>query len=84
MYTNDVNADSTPPIAHIEILEDSAFMEYVEFVGYQQTPTGDQDEDGNWIMVDSPKYRVRLSDTGDTTISFSSANSSDVGTGIGE
>ncbi len=84
VYTNDVNADSTPPIAHIEILEDSAFMEYVEFVGYQQTPTGDQDEDGNWIMVDSPKYRVRLSDTGDTTISFSSANSSDVGTGIGE
>jgi hypothetical protein len=35
-------------------------------------------------MVDSPKYRVRLSDTGDTTISFSSANSSDIGTGIGK
>ena len=84
VYTNDVNADSTPPVAHIEILEDSAFIEFVEFVGYQQTPTGDQDEDGNWIMVDSPKYRVRLSDTGDTTISFSSANSSDIGTGIGK
>jgi len=84
VYTNDVNADSTPPVAHIEILEDSAFTEFVEFVGYQQTPTGDQDADGNWIMVDSPKYRVRLSDTGDTTISFSSANSSDIGTGIGK
>ena len=84
VYTNDVNADSTPPVAHIEILEDFAFTEFVEFVGYQQTPTGDQDEDGNWIMVDSPKYRVRLSDTGDTTISFSSANSSDIGTGIGK
>ena len=84
VYTNDVNADSTPPVAHIEILEDSAFAEFAEFVGYQQTPTGDQDADGNWIMVDSPKYRVRLSDTGDTTISFSSANSSDIGTGIGK
>ena len=84
VYTNDINADSTPPEAHIEILEDSAFTEFVEFVGYQQTPTGKQDADGNWIMVDSPKYRVRLSDTGDTSISFSSANSSDVGTGIGK
>ena len=84
VYTNDINADSTPPVAHIEILEDSAFTNFVEFVGYQQTPTGDKDVDGNWIMVDSPKYRVRLSDTGDTTISFSSANSSDIGTGIGK
>ena len=84
VYTNDINADSTPPEAHIEIVEDSSFMEFVEFVGYQQTPTGKQDEDGNWIMVDSPKYRVRLSDTGDTSIMFSSANSSDVGTGIGK
>jgi hypothetical protein len=84
VYTNDINADSTPPEAHIEIMEDSMFTEFVEFVGYQQTPTGKQDADGNWIMVDSPKYRVRLSDTGDTSISFSSANSSDVGTGIGK
>ena len=84
VYTNDINADSTPPEAHIEIVEDSAYAEFVEFVGFQQTPTGDQDADGNWIMVDSPKYRVRLSDTGDTTISFSSANSSDIGTGIGK
>ncbi len=82
VYTNDVFADSTPPVAHIEIIEDSVFSEFVEFVGYQQTPTGDQDADGNWIMVDSPKYRVRLSDTGDTSIRFSSANSSDIGTGI--
>ena len=82
VYTNDINADSTPPEAHIEIVEDPAYTEFVEFVGYQQTPTGDKDADGNWIMVDSPKYRVRLSDTGDTTISFSAANSSDIGTGI--
>jgi hypothetical protein len=84
VYTNDINADSTPPEAHIEIIEDSAFIEFVEFIGYQQTPTGKQDDDGNWIMVDSPKYRVRLSETGDTSIRFSSANSSDVGTGIGQ
>ncbi|GIQ99431.1 MAG: hypothetical protein CM15mP6_4480 [Methanobacteriota archaeon] len=81
---NDINADSTPPEAHIEIVEDSSFTDFVEFVGYQQTPTGKQDENGNWIMVDSPKYRVRLSDTGDTSIRFSSANSSDIGTGIGK
>ena len=84
VYTNDINADSTPPEAHIEIVEDSSFIDFVEFVGYQQTPTGKQDENGNWIMVDSPKYRVRLSDTGDTSIRFSSANSSDIGTGIGK
>ena len=84
VYTNDINADSTPPEAHIEIVEDSSFTDFVEFVGYQQTPTGKQDENGNWIMVDSPKYRVRLSDTGDTSIRFSSANSSDIGTGIGK
>ena len=84
VYTNDINADSTPPEAHIEIVEDSSFADFVEFVGYQQTPTGKQDENGNWIMVDSPKYRVRLSDTGDTSIRFSSANSSDIGTGIGK
>ena len=84
VYTNDINADSTPPEAHIEIVEDSSFTEFVEFIGYQQTPTGKQDENGNWIMVDSPKYRVRLSDTGDTSIRFSSANSSDIGTGIGK
>jgi len=84
VYTNDINADSTPPEAHIEIVEDSSFTDFVEFIGYQQTPTGKQDENGNWIMVDSPKYRVRLSDTGDTSIRFSSANSSDIGTGIGK
>ena len=84
VYTNDINADSTPPEAHIEIVEDSSFADFVDFVGYQQTPTGKQDENGNWIMVDSPKYRVRLSDTGDTSIRFSSANSSDIGTGIGK
>ena len=84
VYTNDINADSTPPEAHIDIVEDSSFTDFVEFVGYQQTPTGKQDENGNWIMLDSPKYRVRLSDTGDTSIRFSSANSSDIGTGIGK
>ena len=84
VYTNDINADSTPPEAHIEILENSVFTEFVDFVGYQQTPTGKQDADGNWVMIDSPKYRVRLSDTGDTSITFSSANSSDIGTGIGK
>lgn len=83
VYTNDINADSTPPEAEIDIVENLAFTEFVEFVGYQQTPTGKQDDDGNWIMIDSPKYRVRLSETGDTSITFSSSNSSDVGTGIG-
>ena len=33
-------------------------------------------------MIDSPKYRVRLSDTGTTDLKFSAANSSDIGTGI--
>ena len=84
VYTNDINADSVPPIAHIEIVEDQSFQDFVEFVGYQQTPTGKQDADGNWIMVDSPKYRVRLSDTGDTSVMFSAANSTDEGTGIGK
>jgi hypothetical protein len=82
IYTNDINADNTPPIAHVEIIEDSVFQELVEFVGYQQTPTGKLDDEGNWIMIDSPKYRVRLSDTGTTDLKFSAANSSDVGTGI--
>ena len=82
IYTNDINADNTPPIAHVEIIQDSVFQELVEFVGYQQTPTGKLDEEGNWIMIDSPKYRVRLSDTGTTDLKFSAANSSDVGTGI--
>ena len=82
IYTNDINADSTPPVAHVEIIQDSVFQELVEFVGYQQTPTGKVDDDGNWIMIDSPKYRVRLSDTGTTDLKFSAANSSDIGTGI--
>ena len=84
IYTNDVNADSTPPVANIAVIEDSTFLEFVEEAGIQQTPTGKQDADGNWIMVDSPKYRVRLSETGDTTVSFSSADSYDIGTGIKE
>ena len=82
LYTNDVNADSTPPIAQIDIIQDQSFLDFVEFVGYEQTPTGKQDENDNWIMIESPKYRVRISDTGDTSVKFSSANSSDVGTGI--
>ena len=49
LCTNDINADSTPPEAHIEIVEDSSFTDFVEFIGYQQTPTGKQDENGNWI-----------------------------------
>tara|TARA_Y100000588_G_scaffold384359_1_gene475485 strand:- start:7999 stop:10887 length:2889 start_codon:yes stop_codon:yes gene_type:complete len=82
LYTNDTGADDSPPIAHIAIQEDESFLSYAEFIGYQPSPTGDRDDDGNFIMIDSPKYRVRLSETGDTTISFSSANSSDIGTGI--
>jgi len=82
VYTNDIASDITPPVAQIDILEDETYQEFVEFIGYQQTPTGKQDSDGNWIMIDSPKYRVRLSDTGTTDIQFSAANSSDVGTGI--
>jgi hypothetical protein len=63
-------------------VQDNISIEFLEFIGYQPTPTGEQDSDGNWIMVDSPKYRVRLTDTGTTDIKFSAANSSDIGTGI--
>ena len=70
------------PIANIEIVEDVSFLNYAEFIGFQPSPVGLDPETGEFIMIDSPKYRVRLSETGDTKISFSSANSSDVGTGI--
>jgi hypothetical protein len=82
IYTNDIAADSSAPVAHIGIVQDDISTEFLEFVGYQPTPTGEQDSDGNWIMIDSPKYRVRLTETGTTDIKFSAANSSDIGTGI--
>ena len=82
LYTNDIDSDSVNPIANIEILEDESFLNYAEFIGFQPSPVGLDPETGEFIMIDSPKYRVRLSETGDTKISFSSANSSDVGTGI--
>jgi len=82
VYTNDIAADDSAPVAQIDIVQDEISTEFLEFIGSQPTPTGDQDSDGNWVMIDSPKYRVRLTETGTTDIKFSAANSSDIGTGI--
>ena len=88
VFTNDSMADFENPIAEITVIEDSVFQQFVEFAGSVQSPTRDRiDTDGDgeldsFVYIDSPKYRVRLSDTGDTTIKFSSANSTDNGTGI--
>ncbi|MEC8874036.1 MAG: hypothetical protein VX502_01445, partial [Candidatus Thermoplasmatota archaeon] len=83
VYTNDIASDTIPPVAQIDIVEDEVSLELLEFICIcEPTVTGDKDNDGNWIMEDMPKYRVRLSDTGTTDIKFSAANSSDVGTGI--
>ena len=82
LFTNDSAADSVNPIADIAIVEDETFQNLVEFVGYQPSPTPNKDENGNFIMINSSKYRVRLSETGDTTVRFSANGSYDVGTGI--
>ena len=83
VFTNDIASDTIPPVAQIDVIEDNVSLELLEFICIcEPTVTGDKDSNGDWILADMPKYRVRLSDTGTTDIKFSAANSSDVGTGI--
>jgi len=84
LYTNDIDSDTSPPVAQIDLVQDEVYSQFVEFVEFVETPTGKKDSDGNWIMIQSPKYRVRLSETGTTEVKFSAANSTDIGTGIKE
>ena len=82
VYTNDEAADTERPIAFFDIIHDSTSAEFLELIGSSPVPTGTFDENNDPIMVDAPKYRVRLSETATTEIKFTAANSSDEGTGI--
>jgi len=66
LVTDDTLADEFRPLASASIISNSALSEYLELDG-SKTVAG----------VDWPIYRVRLTDTGDISLSFSAENSSD-------
>ena len=66
LITNDTLADDFYPISSATIVHDTTTSEFI-------TPAGTKPIAG----VDWPVYRVRLSDTGETTIKFTGENSSD-------
>ena len=83
LYTNDIDADSTNPIANASIISNSITLENLEFSEIKRVPIG-VDSNNDPIYAEYPVYLVRLSESGDTTLSFTAENSSDVGTGIKE
>ena len=66
LITNDTLADDFYPISAATIVHDTLTSEFI-------TPAGTKPIAG----VDWPVYRVRLSDTGETTIQFTGENSTD-------
>ena len=83
LYTNDIDADSTKPIANASIISNSVALENLEFSETKRVPIG-VDSNNDPVYAEYPVYLVRLSESGDTTLSFTAENSSDVGTGIKE
>ncbi len=82
LYTNDVDADDSRPIANASIIRDSVVTDgNLEFSETKRVPIG-IDSSGDPVYVYYPVYTVRLTESGDTTISFTAENSSDEGTGI--
>jgi len=81
LYTNDIDADRSRPIANASIVSDAISVTNLEFTESKRVPIG-VDEGGNPTYAYYPVYTVTLSETGDATISFTAENSSDVGTGI--
>ena len=79
LYTNDIDADSTNPIANASIISNSITLENLEFSEIKRVPIG-VDSNNDPIYAEYPVYLVRLSESGDTTLSFTAENSSDVGT----
>ena len=83
VYTNDVKADNDPPSSTFEILNDATTSELIELIGTQPTPVAYDDELDEFIMTDSSVYRVTLDENSQTTtVYFSAAGSTDIGTGI--
>ena len=81
LYTNDVDADESVPIASASIINNAISLENLEFSETKRVPIG-VDSNNDPVYEEYPVYIVRLSESGDTTISFTAENSSDVGTGI--
>ena len=81
MYTNDVDADDSRPIANASIVRDEIVSENLEFLETKRVPIG-IDSSGEPVYTFYPVYTIRLTESGDTTISFTAENSSDIGTGI--
>tara|TARA_B110000444_G_scaffold260947_1_gene310087 strand:+ start:7486 stop:14046 length:6561 start_codon:yes stop_codon:yes gene_type:complete len=82
LYTNDVDADNSRPIANASIVRDEIVTAgNLEFSETKRVPIG-IDSSGDPVYAYYPVYTVRLSESGDTSISFTAENSSDVGTGI--
>ena len=82
LYTNDVDADNSRPIANASIIRDEIVTAgNLEFSETKRVPIG-IDSSGDPVYAYYPVYTVRLTESGDTSISFTAENSSDVGTGI--
>ena len=85
VFTNDVRADNNPPSSIFEIVNDDTNSDLIELIGTQPTPSDYDEELQEFIMVDSSVYRVTLDENSQTTtVYFTAAGSTDVGTGIQE